>query len=165
MQADSFSVSYRSMTPGDEAGAADLAWNVFLEFVAPEFGPEGIEEFQSYVRVDAMADRLKSGNFGLLAESGQGIVGVIEIRNHNHIALLFVDKAYQRRGIATQLIDKAIEICRKRNPDIQSITVNASPNAVAAYRSVGFMATADITVANGMRFVPMKRQLACKCLS
>jgi GNAT superfamily N-acetyltransferase len=153
------------MTPGDEAGVADLVWNVFLEFVAPVFEPEGIEEFRSYVRIDTMADRLKTGNFGLLAESEQGIVGVIEIRDHRHIALLFVDKACQRRGIATQLIHRSIEICRKHNPDIRTITVNASPNAVAAYRSVGFKATADLTVANGMRFVPMKLQLDCKSLS
>jgi GNAT superfamily N-acetyltransferase len=153
------------MTPGDEAGVADLVWNVFLEFVAPVFEPEGIEEFRSYVRIDTMADRLKTGNFGLLAESEQGIVGVIEIRDHRHIALLFVDKACQCRGIATQLIHRSIEICRKHNPDIRTITVNASPNAVAAYRSVGFKATADLTVANGMRFVPMKLQLDCKSLS
>lgn len=164
MQDECTAVSYRSVTPGDEVGVTDLVWNVFMEFVAPLFEPEGIEEFRAFIRTEAMADRLKAGNFGLLAESGPGIVGVIEIRNNNHIALLFVDKAYQRRGIATELIHRSIDICRKRKPDIQTITVNASLNAVAAYRSVGFKATADITVANGMRFVPMELQLDCQFL-
>ena len=37
------------------------------------------------------------------------IIGVIEIRNGNHIGLLFVDDRYHKNGIAKNLISLAIE--------------------------------------------------------
>ena len=69
-----------------------------------------------------------------MAESGQGVVGVIEIREDDHDALLFVEKSHQRKGIARELLLRSIEICRNRKAGINRITVYSSPNAFGAGR-------------------------------
>ena len=68
-------------------------------------------------------------------------------------------KSHQRKGIAKELLLRSIEICRKRKPDFSRITVNSSPNAFGAYQKMGFKATGDEKVVNGIRFIPMELQL------
>jgi GNAT superfamily N-acetyltransferase len=41
---------------------------------------------------------------------------MIEVRNSEHVALLFVDKAFQQRGIAKELLHRALNICRNNDP-------------------------------------------------
>jgi GNAT superfamily N-acetyltransferase len=85
---------------------------------------------------------------------GDDIIGVIAIRPPCHIALLFVDKEYHRRGIArslfmTVLSDKQVVIGHS------AVTVNSSPYAVEAYRHLGFVNTDAEQLKNGIRYYPM----------
>ena len=159
MQSDSTRICYRPMKSGEEALIADLVFGVFAEFVEPLYSQEGVEQFKKFACADALADRLGAGNLFLLAESGQRIIGVIEVREHSHVGLLFVEKSFQREGIARELLGRSIEICRRQNPGIRKITVNSSPNAIAAYQRIGFTTVEEEQLQNGMRFVPMELTL------
>jgi GNAT superfamily N-acetyltransferase len=144
------------MKSGEENDVVNLVLEVFDDVVAPQYNNEGITEFRKYAHADALADRLKQGDIVELAAFEGKIIGVIEMRENSHIALLFVKKAHQRQGIARELLGRAIDICRKRKPDLQKITVNSSPNAVGAYHKMGFTDIEDEKVVNGIRFVPME---------
>ena len=144
------------MKSGEQAAVVDLVLRVFTEFVGSQYSQEGVAEFKKFASADALADRFRAGNLFLLAESAQRIIGAIEMREDSHIALLFVEKSLQRKGIARELLQRSIEICRKRNPDIRKITVNSSPNAFAAYQRIGFKAIEKEQLQNGMRFIPME---------
>jgi GNAT superfamily N-acetyltransferase len=152
-------ITYRIMKQGEETAIVDLVLRVFAEFIAPQYSLEGIAEFKKFACTNALADRFRAGNLIVLAESGQGIIGVIEIRENDHIAMLFVERSHQRKGIAKELLLRSIEICRKRNPDINRITVNSSPNAFDAYQKMGFTGDRDEKVVNGIRFIPMELSL------
>ncbi len=147
------------MEPGEEAGVIDLVSKVFNEFVAPLYSKEGVSEFMKYLREDELAQRIRSGNFVLLAKSGVDIIGVVEVRDNSHIALLFVKSSHQKRGIGRELLKIAVEKCKTLNPDILRISVNSSPNAVSAYRTMGFNALKPEQVVNGIRFTPMELSL------
>ena len=147
------------MQPGEEAGVIDLVSKVFQKFVAPLYSPEGVLEFMKYLREDELAQRIRSGNFVLLAKSGVDIIGVVEVRDNSHIALLFVKESHQKQGIGRELLKNAIEKCKALNPDIFRISVNSSPNAVSAYRTMGFNAIEQEQVVNGIRFTPMELSL------
>ena len=144
------------MEPGEEAGVIDLVSTVFNEFVAPLYSQEGVSEFMKYLRGDELAQRIRSGNFVLLAKSDVDIIGVVEVRDNSHIAMLFVKGSHQKKGIGKELLKMAVEKCKTRNPDIHKITVNSSPNAVSAYRTMGFNALEREQVVNGIRFTPME---------
>ena len=155
MSAIEETLSYRSVRTDEAADLAAFVLKVFTEFVAPLFAREGIAEFKKFIAPDLMAERRAAGNVIWVAARGSKTVGLIEMRENRHIALLFVDAACQRQGIAGELIRRAVAECRERDPGLDTITVNASPNAVAAYRKLGFQPTGEEQTVNGIRFTPM----------
>ena len=143
------------MKQGDEKQVFTFIKDVFNQFVAPEFSQEGIEEFMKYIQPDALTTHLKSNHFALIAALGSKIIGTIAVRDYNHVALFFVDYRYQRKGIGKELFRKALEVCNRNMVKTSQITVNASPNSIAAYKKLNFEPTDKEQCVNGIRFVPM----------
>jgi GNAT superfamily N-acetyltransferase len=143
------------MLPDDETDVNELVRSVFDEFVAPGYSNDGILAFKKLINTGSFIERLNSGSLVMLAISEQKIIGILELRNYSHIALLFVEKSFQRLGIAQELCRRSVELCRKLNPELQEITVNSSPNALGAYQQIGFTPTEDEKENNGIRFTPM----------
>lgn len=152
------SVAIRKIEPGEEQKVCLLVKRVFDEFVAPLYETEGVEEFLKYVNPDRMVARLCSNHFILIAEKGGNPLGMIEIRDFNHISLLFVEGISQRHGIAKRLLAEALELCKSK-VDISEMSVNSSPNAVEAYSKLGFKIDDQEQLKNGIRFVPMKLRI------
>lgn len=149
------SVYYRQMQPGEETQVIELVSRVFYEFVAPLYSDEGVTEFMKFADAEALAERLKGDDFVLIAESFDEITGIIEIRAYRHIALFFVAPGHQRKGIGKELLRRAVDVCMAYDPNLNEITVNSSPNAVSAYRALGFIERDKEKTVNGIRFVPM----------
>ncbi|MGD0154255.1 MAG: GNAT family N-acetyltransferase [Thermacetogeniaceae bacterium] len=148
-------IVYGVMRDGEEKAISGLVSQVFDEFVAPGYDREGIDTFMDYTEPDAIALRSLLGhNFALTAKVGGLIVGAIEVRGYEHICLLFVDKSYQRRGIARELIRRAIVKCSKRTGFVH-LSVNSSPFAIPFYTSMGFVQTDKEQLQDGIRYIPM----------
>jgi ribosomal protein S18 acetylase RimI-like enzyme len=149
-------ITYRAMRAGEEQQVCDLVVRVFHDFVAPLYSPEGVHEFLTYAADPGqLHERLQSNRFVLVAESQDQIVGAIEVRNHDHISLFFVDGQSQRKGIGWELWRRALGSCLVNRPDLTRITVHSSPNAVEAYQKLGFQPEGPEQTVNGIRFVPM----------
>ncbi|MFC2168998.1 GNAT family N-acetyltransferase [Acidobacteriota bacterium] len=138
----------------------DLIIQVFHEFIAPHYSNDGVLEFQKYINPDSLMQRQKKNHFILVAETEKRIVGMIEIRNKSHISLLFVDQQFQRNGISRKLLQRSLEICLKRQPDLSKFSVNSSPNAVHVYEKLGFYQTGPEQIKNAIRFTPMELELS-----
>ena len=141
-------MTIRKLTPEEYAPALELVWRVFLEFEAPDYTQEGIEEFRRSIN--------DSGYLSMLTVYGgyvEGtLAGVIATRSFGgHIALFFVDKQFQRQGIGRELFNAVLADCR-----FDSITVNSSPYAVEVYHRLGFTDTDREQNISGLRFTPMR---------
>ncbi len=147
------------MIPGEETEVCDLVSRVFNEFVAPGYAQEGIQEFFKYVKPESLLTRFQANHIFLVAVVGDKIVGVIEIRDYDHVSLLFVDPQFQRRGIARELLRRSLATCHRHKPDLAEMTVNSSPYAVPIYEKLGFRQTEPEQVKNGIRFIPMVLKL------
>jgi GNAT superfamily N-acetyltransferase len=145
----------RLMEPGEEERVRDLVLRVFDEAVAPLFPEQGVREFTTYVQMEQLRTRSLADHFVLLALAEGEIVGMIEMRGCRHVSLLFVDGRFQRRGVARELLQQAMEACRSRGMEPMEVTVNSSPNSVQVYERLGFRATAPEQQFNGIRFTPM----------
>jgi len=141
------------MRAGEEAEVCALVERVFNEFVAPDYGAQGVEVLFQFAHPAAMAERAGPGQVVIVAEQGADLVGMIEMRQCEHIAMLFVSQRGQ--GIGKELIKRAVEKCRKRKPDLKTITVNSSPFAEPIYAKMGFQATGPLQTKNGITFRPM----------
>lgn len=134
--------------------ALDLVWTVFLEFEAPDYTQQGIDEFKKFIDYKSMMDQFNNGNLRFWGCKFAGeLIGVSATRNKTHICLLFVKKEFHRRGVARKLFQ-----AMKEYSNGQSLTVNSSPYAIEAYHRLGFMDTDVEQTVNGMRFTPMTYQ-------
>jgi len=77
------------------------------------------------------------------------------MRDYNHVSLLFVARDYQRKGIAKELLNQAIQICQGYKPQLLEISVNSSSFAVPIYEKLGFYRVGERQVRNGIGFIPM----------
>lgn len=139
--------------------ALNLIWNVFLEFEAPDYCEDGIQEFKRFIEFESIKEKLLQSQFKMwTCCDNERIIGVLATRLPCHISLLFVNKQYHRKGIARALFSEMIRFY-KANAEYSEITVNSSLYAKDVYHKLGFMDTNTEQTVNGIRFIPMKRPL------
>jgi len=147
-------IRYEPLAPEREAEALALVRAVFEANVAPDFSEKGQATFHEFVNLFAFSRR-PGESFDLVAVEGNELVGVVEVVDGHHVALLFVAPGKQGRGIGWELVRRAALTCLRRDPPPARLTVNASPGAVAAYRRMGFSPLEKEREKDGIRFVPM----------
>jgi predicted GNAT family N-acyltransferase len=143
----------RRIRPGEEGEVCRLVELIFRQFVAPEFPPEGIDEFLRYAHPAAMAERRAAGQVILAAEKAGRIVGMLELRGFAHVAMLFAETP--GRGVGRALFDEALRMCRVSHEATGQIRAHASRYAVPIYRKLGFEPEGPERMENGIRYVPM----------
>ena len=128
--------------------ALNLVYKVFMEYEAPDYSEEGVEEFYKSIHDKGYLSKLcLYGAFAL-----EKLIGVIATRNEGtHIALFFVDGTYQGKGIGRKLFQTVVSECKSNR-----LTVNSSPYAIPIYHKLGFTDTDAEQVVNGLRFTPME---------
>ena len=137
-----------------------LAVRSFHQCVAPLYSAPGIANFLAYASSEALQSRCCQDQFVLVAENDEHeLFGMVEVRAHRHISMLFVDPDRRRQGVGRALLANAIALVRSHNPALQALSVNASPNAVGAYRRFGFRATATMQKTDGILYRPMTLNL------
>ena len=97
--------------------ALHLVWDVFAADVAPYYEPAGVAEFQKFIKYENVMPGVQKGEtvfFG--AWEGQELCGVsaLNLRQGGHIALLFVRKEWQLRGVGRTLYQEMCRFCVQR---------------------------------------------------
>ena len=139
--------SVRRLAPEEVPAALELCWQVFLEFEAPEYSPEGVAAFRASLDDK---ERVRKLNF-YGAFDGEKLVGVLCMRAPQHIGCFFVDAVYHCRGIGRRLFE-----AMRQDYEVQAFTVNSSPYAVEVYRRLGFVPTDTEQLTDGLRYTPMR---------
>jgi GNAT superfamily N-acetyltransferase len=158
-ESGSESVDYRAMEPADAEAVSGLILDAFTEFISGEYSNEGRVEFSRYVQPEALVERSRSNHFILVAMAAERPAGVIELRDNDHVSLLFVDSGFQRHGIARELLMRALSVARPAKPGLDRVTVNSSRFGVPIYEKLGFRQTGPERSVNGIVFIPMAHQL------
>ncbi|MCR5691418.1 MAG: GNAT family N-acetyltransferase [Eubacterium sp.] len=141
-------------------GALDLIWEVFAKYEAPDYDDMGIETFRHFIDYHNMLDRLQKGQMKFWGcYIGNYLVGVIGMREGQHISLLFVREKFHHLGIARNLVKMGVEDVLAGDPEVRAVTVNSSPYAVGFYRRLGFEALGPEETANGIRYTSMRLDL------
>ncbi len=137
--------------------ALHLVWEVFAEDIAPECTPEGVASFQRFIKYDYISEVWQRGNLVFFGAYEEGeMCGTLAIRPDGHIALFFVKKQWQHKGVGRMLFQSAYLLCEYQL-GVSKMTVNATPNAVERYIHMGMHAVSDVCEKDGLRYVPMER--------
>ena len=142
----------------DIRASLKLAEDVFMQFEAPDFPPRGVESFKNFIWGRRVKDMLEDGSFivwGCYCKTQ--LVGMLALRDCNHISLLFVLGDFHRQGIGRMLFAQAkkhaiLHLKRK-------ITVNASPYGLPFYHAIGFRETDMESIVDGVRTTPMEAKI------
>jgi len=138
----------------DVEEALALVQSVFDEFVGQDYSEIGRTFFKRAVDVDFINGLPSRNGFSLTIKDEGKIIGIISIRDFSHVALFFVKKEYQGKGIGRKLFEGAKRRITKLDK-IKEIQVNSSPYAVPIYLALGFKIAEAEKEENGMKYVPM----------
>lgn len=126
--------------------AIDLIWEVFLQFEAPVYSTQGIQHFRECLND---TERTRAMKWYGAFDKGN-LVGVLTMREPQHIGGFFVKAEYQQKGFGKMMLTRM-----KADYEKQEFTVNSSPYAVEIYKHLGFTPTDTEQTVNGLRFTPM----------
>ena len=131
---------------------SNLAKRIYLKYNSSLDTDEGISNILTFINHDNILIRTYiDGSLILKAIKNNTIIGFIEIRNYNHISLLFVDDEYFRLGVAKKLFEQVKDMMPS-----DKYSVNSSDYAIEFYKKLGFVAIYDsIKIENGVHFHPM----------
>ncbi|MGN0132083.1 MAG: GNAT family N-acetyltransferase [Lachnospiraceae bacterium] len=144
----------RPITMEEWENAMGLAWKTFLKFEAKDYDQTGIDHFQDFITDQMLRKMFLKGEYILYGAFFRGqLVGMISLRNKEHISLLFVDEEYHYLGIGRKLIYALRELEKKMGG--YRLTVHSSPYAVGFYHKIGFVDTDIEQKKDGIRYTPM----------
>jgi GNAT superfamily N-acetyltransferase len=143
------------------AAALDLAMETYLEFEAPDYGPEGVTTFRRDIYDNAAfrAACMSGTNRMWGALDGTRIIGLMAMRGESHIVLVFTHRDYHRQGVASAILQALLADVRRENPSIRRLTLNSSPYGLPFYLHAGFNPADVEKTINGIRFTPMTYDL------
>ena len=149
----------RKVASHEVESAMALALEVFMEFEAPDYGPEGVDSFKKDIVENP--EYLEGARKGLCpiygAFDGEMLVALMGMRSSKtHINLVFTKKEYHRRGIARAIFNYLLSDVLAENPTLESLTLNSSPYGLPFYLAIGFVPQSEEQIMNGIRFTPMK---------
>ena len=136
--------------------AMALVWRVFLKFEADVYSFEGVENFRRFITSEKLYKMFRNGEYPIFGcYEDEKIIGVISVRDKNHISLLFVDEAFQHQGIAAALVKYLCNYLLTEAGQTHT-TVDSSPYAVGFYHKMGFVDTAKVQHNSGIIYTPMR---------
>lgn len=149
----------RKITSCEVEAAMRLALEVFMEFEAPDYGPQGVETFKKdIVENPEYIENAKRGLCPIYgAFDGDVLVALMGMRSSKtHINLVFTKKEYHRRGIARAIFAYLLDDLTRETPTLEAITLNSSPYGLPFYLAVGFVPVSEEQQMNGIRYIPMR---------
>lgn len=152
------SYKIRKVCPDEVEEALALALEVFMEFEATDYRPEGVRTFKDFISSEKLVQNFKRGISPMCAAFDKGkIIGIIGMRsNRTHINLVFVKKEYHRRGIATELFRFPVRALCEDDPELSEVILNSSPYGLPFYLHLGFVPQSGEVEEDGIRYTPLK---------
>ena len=141
--------------------ALDLAMETYLEFEAPDYGPEGVSTFRRDIYDnEAFRSACTDGTNRMWGALDNGrIIGLMAMRGESHIVLVFTHRDYHRQGVASAILQALLADVRRENPRLSRLTLNSSPYGLPFYLHAGFKPADVEKTINGIRFTAMTYDL------
>lgn len=136
--------------------ALKLVWEVFVQDIASSYTPEGVAQFQKFIKYDSINEMYQRGEitfFGAFDE--EEMKGTLAVKSSGHICLFFVKSECQGQGIGKMLFQEMYNYCVQKLR-VNKITVSAAPGALTQYLHLGMRQTGEERIESGIRYIPME---------
>jgi len=147
-------ITIRQAKPADAESISMLIIPVMKKYVSYEYSEQGKNVILASLSTENIQSNLTSNYQYLLAENtgieGAKLVGVLGIKNGDHIFHCFVRSNYHRKQIANNLWSFWLSQNRPKQ-----VSVYSSRYAIQFYQSLGFVASDECFEENGVVCYPM----------
>lgn len=134
-----------------------MIWATFVKYEGKDYTEEGIRNFFDFITDEELYTSFLRGEYRLMiALDGGKVIGAGSVRDKNRLSLLFVDEAYQRRGVGSTILGKLCNYLKTEAGE-RYISLQAAPYAVNFYRKQGFRAVHPEVEFSGIRVTPMEK--------
>ena len=144
-------IIYKKATADDIRPAFDLIEKVWKD---SGFGKFDVLQKSITQNADEFEKYASGKHIMFIAQTDKNIVGVIGADDKGFIHELFIDGEFERRGIATELLSRAI--CELKIKGIDVIRLGSSRLAITFYEKFGFIKTGEEQLINGFMTTPME---------
>ncbi|MRI32496.1 GNAT family N-acetyltransferase [Endozoicomonas sp. OPT23] len=128
----------------------DLVGGVSEADILPNFSDEGKASFLQSMNENIQKTFDRTRFHCVKAVLNDRVVGFSALRDNEYLTHLFIDKEHQSKGLGKALLRYMIN-----NPEVTSVSLRSSINAVPFYTSLGFECTGPESNVKGIRYVPM----------
>ncbi len=137
--------------------AIKMIWMTFLKYEGRDYTEEGIRNFFDFITDEDLYISFLKGEYRLMvALDEEKIIGAGSVRDKNRLSLLFVDEAYQNRGVGSCILRKLCHYLKTEAGE-RFMSLQAAPYAVNFYRKQGFRAVHPEVEFSGIRVTPMEK--------
>jgi len=120
-----------------------------------DFDGDGLTFFLNAASEQSISEYMEQGFNYMVALARHEIVGVIAIKDFQHMFHLFVDRAHHKKGIAKQLWTKISEESIALG-QTDKFTLNSTSYALPVYQCWGFIVTDELQTRHGISYTPME---------
>lgn len=154
----------RPLAIGDADEASQLVIRSFERFIAPDWTSEAHAGFIAECDADHLREAIRTATCALGAFVGGEMAGVSLMPRPSLLKVFFVHPAFVRSGVGRALWEATRRQLEADGPQAPTVELNASPYAVAFYRSVGFVPISREYVHQGCRVTRMACWLPARAL-
>ena len=133
----------RDANAEDAPAVSALVHASFRAFVAAEWEVVAQETLLAETSAERLAARIAESPITLVHEEEGSIRGVILLPRPTLVQLCFVAPGYLGKGIGRSLWEAARARIEQSFPEVKTVELNSSPNAVAAYKTFGFYSISE----------------------
>lgn len=128
----------RDASHADAQALSELVHTSFSALAAADWSQSAGATFLAESAPHSLAAAIGSSVLALVASSADRPVGFLLMPSPRLLALLFVHPDCLRKGVGTKLWERARSTIEASHPEVQTVELNATPNSVRFYRSLGF---------------------------
>lgn len=143
------------VTPAQAPELSALVQRSFLALSAVDWEPHARQVFLRESTPERLAHMMATGSYAAAAFEDEEPVGFLLMPRPSLLAMLFVDPAHLRRGIARALWESARTHLELHHPETRTVELNATPYAFEAYRHLGFYPISEPFFTDGCRATRM----------
>jgi len=154
----------RRVNAGDAVSISALVHASFLALAASDWEPEARETFLRESSSPSLAAALQVAAYAAAEFLGATPVGFVLMPKPTVLGMLFVHPEHVRRGIARRLWESARSFIEAEYPEVETVELNSTPYALAAYRSLGFTPISGEFKRAGCRAIRMACWLPARAL-
>ena len=127
----------------------------FSTLAAADWEPAACQTFLLESRPQSMAAKIQSATYSIGAFSNGMLIGCLLMSSPDIMSMLFVHPSYLRKAVGRSLWISARAHITKNFTNIKTVELNATPNALRFYRSIGFMPISSAFEIGGCRATRM----------